>query len=190
MPATGFVDSVTMSDYCIRTPDRPSAPMCMFGPRRKRSPCTIMHHHAVHAAMPPCSAGCRTRRSPQPARLRTARVVDSVRGTATLGGWAAVPEGTCSGVNELRNIRPPVRIGVTSTLSTGAAVRAANRASRAGGAGEATGFLRVTRHPPFTRGINFWISTPSSYPDYKLSDSPEGLISGFAPLPHTLITNC
>ena len=42
-------------------------------------------------------------------------------------------------------------------------------------------------------GINIWICTPSSYPDYKLSDSPkgvgEGLISGFAPLPLTLITN-
>jgi hypothetical protein len=34
-------------------------------------------------------------------------------------------------------------------------------------------------------GINIWIRTHSSYPDYKLSDLPkgvgEGLISGFAP---------
>ena len=94
MPATGFVDSVTMSDYCIRTPDRPSAPMCMFGPRRKRSPCTIMRT-CRHAAMLR-----RTSYAPSPTAPQT----------APHGSWilsAGPPpcagrryrRATCSGVN-------------------------------------------------------------------------------------------
>ena len=54
-------------------------------------------------------------------------------------------------------------------------------------------FRRFSSAYFLSNGINIWICTHSSYPDFKLSDLPkgvgEGLISGFAPIaiPHTLI---
>lgn len=101
------------SDYCIRTPDRPSAPMCMFGPRRKRSPCTIMLT-CRHAAMPR-----RMSYAPRP-RLRTARSgrglrILSARPLPCAGRWYR--RATCSGVNNYEThidndicfIRPCIR---------------------------------------------------------------------------------
>ena len=51
------------------------------------------------------------------------------------------------------------------------------------------GGIRIIRIIP-----GFVHAIPHSYPDFKLSDLPkgvgeQGLISGFAPIPHTLISN-